>query len=155
MKNIFENEMKNCCNRLYRKVATGETERWAMLVEIGESSAKAKNRNDVEVEVERVAENVYKVIEQAPHQVKEGKAGLWGYRNEALIRTYKRGGQLYLKVEEVKKFRPIHPLAEGCERLRDGYIILEWARGSKVLNGSAEEKLLNWIEKELKNGCEK
>ena len=155
MKNIFENEMKNCCNRLFRKVATSETERWAMLVEIGESSAKAKNRNDVEVEVERVAENVYKVIEQAPHQVKEGKAGLWGYRNEALIRTYKRGGQLYLKVEEVKKFRPIHPLAKDCERLRDGYIILEWARGSKVLNGSGEERLLNWIEKELKNGCEK
>ena len=120
MKNIFENEMKNCSNRLYRKVATSETERWAMLVEIGESSAKAKNRNDVEVKVERVAENVYKVIEQAPHQVKEGKAGLWGYRNEALIRTYKRGGQLYLKVEEVRKFRPIHPLAKDCERLRDG-----------------------------------
>jgi hypothetical protein len=134
---------------LFKRVNTTATERWSSLVEAYPINAcVAKNRNDIEVSVKELDGGVYRIIEEAPHQIGNETRELWGYRNEAIVHIYNRGANKFLKLVELKKFRPVHPHSKS-NKMKDGYIVESWSRGNKILPGSLEERILDWIWKEV------
>ena len=145
MKNIWKERWDNCNRCMMRQFATNWREIQRFLLEAAFTCGLKPCRDDAEVKVSKVSDELWEITYEAPQQEGDDKFLLNGYAVRSLLRIYSRGSRQYVKLVECRQFHP-----HRQDSTRDYYVLKECARGSAVLPGSVEEKIVKMLTEVLK-----